>query len=1110
MFKQRISPEELAAAQGQKFPPTPQQAAVIGAAPGPMLVVAGAGAGKTETMANRVVWLVTNGYVDPERVLGLTFTRKAAQQLRQRIKTRLATFAMTPQARDLDPEGRLSATLENINPTVLTYDSYAGRLVGEYGLLLPVEPSARLITQTELYAIARELVVNYTGQLSVTTQVAYTTATLLKLSAEIDNHMVSLDDVRTESQEFMRLFDDPVDDKGNPANLIKKDRDWLSAQQKRIDFLPLVQQLRETLAEQRVITFGQQMTLAATLAEKHPEVGQRERAKFGVVMLDEYQDTSHAQRVLLRSLYGGHDPHLTVTAVGDPMQSIYGWRGATAANLDRFVTDFPCVSETSEPLGPAPKQELTVSFRNPADVLAAANTIADHAFKDRGPSQRPVQPLEPLAANGQGTVQLGWFGTPAEEISWVADSLATAFHAPREHDFTGAVLVRKRRHIAPIAAALEERGVPVEVVGLSGLLSIPEITDLTSIASMLINPQDNKAALRILTGPLVGLGANDIRAVYQRARNLAGRSAEDIGPAPKDPLEKLAWTITTAEKPDPSTIVGLSDAIADLGEPEKYSAEGYRRLTELAAALRHLRTHSLGRSISDIFADIESVMGIRTEVLARQDPTADGAPGTAHLDAFADQVATFENIPGATLRGLLEYFELASQEEDGFEPGEVSVRSERVQILTVHKSKGLEWQHVAVLHADNKTYDDETSKGAKNPTWVSTVTSIPSSLRGDARSVDDLTGAPVFELESFDTVKELRNGINAHIDEFRENLNAESERLFYVAITRSEEHLYVSASYNGKDGWRSNAPYLHLNKLKRALPHAVVHWEEELEPNQDGTKTLHGSFPQDALGGRRQAVAKAAEAVKAALASPPEPRFDSSELTKQWEADVVALIEEHRAQQVTEVHVPVLKELTATDMVSIASNPEYFARRSARPVPFRPNAYAKRGTAFHEWLERKLGGQSFLDEEQLPGMGDEGYVEAEVEQLKEKFLASEWAEKTPKYVEQPFEVVLGDHVVRGRMDAVFHEADSDEEGWLVVDWKTGRPPSGAALETASLQLAVYRHAWAELLSKKLGTAIDPEKIRAAFYYVSAGFTLEPGKLPDAQEMARMLAMDDTQ
>src|ERR1041384_1917386 len=115
------------------------------------------------------------------------------------------------------------------------------------------------------------------------------------------------------------------------------------------------------------------MALAARLASTQPEVVAGERARYGTALLDEYQDTGHAQRILLRSLFGGEKP-MPVTAVGDPVQAIYGWRGASAATLPRFTTDFPMLDKKKPT--PSSRYGLLTSFRNPPEVLALANVIS--------------------------------------------------------------------------------------------------------------------------------------------------------------------------------------------------------------------------------------------------------------------------------------------------------------------------------------------------------------------------------------------------------------------------------------------------------------------------------------------------------------------------------------------------------------------------------------------------------------------------------------------------------------------------------------------------------------------------------------------------------------
>jgi len=169
----RYSPVELADALGVHRP-TDEQAAVIAAPPGPLVVIAGAGAGKTETMAARVVWLVANGYAEAGQVLGLTFTRKAAGQLLRRVRSRLARLA----GAGLSVDGADPAT-------VGTYHAFAGTLLREHGLLLPIEPDTRLLSPTELWQLAFEVVCGYPGELATDKSPAAITDLVLRLSGQL-------------------------------------------------------------------------------------------------------------------------------------------------------------------------------------------------------------------------------------------------------------------------------------------------------------------------------------------------------------------------------------------------------------------------------------------------------------------------------------------------------------------------------------------------------------------------------------------------------------------------------------------------------------------------------------------------------------------------------------------------------------------------------------------------------------------------------------------------------------------------------------------------------------------------------------------------------------
>src|SRR5699024_10120821 len=218
------------------------------------------------------------------------------------------------------------------------------------------------------------------------------------------------------------------------------------------------------------------------------------------------------------------------------------------------------------------------------------------------------------------------------------------------------------------------------------------------------------------------------------------------------------------------------------------------------------------------------------------------------------------------------------------------------------------------------------------------------------------------------------------------------------------------------------------------FPDLVVEWTVPDEEPEDATGQglESGVFP---FLEPTPAAVRGAKLVEAARADLPEAQ--SGEEFGLWESDATALIEEHRALTTPVLEVPMPSELTASDVVNLATDPDEFARRRRRPVPFKPNSYAKRGTAFHPSLEERFGMEALLEQDELRGSGDVPVAYAEA--LKEKLVESGSGNRGPDAVERPFRFSSGGQIRNGRMDAVFKEPDGS---WFVVDWKTGRPPQG--------------------------------------------------------------------
>ncbi|WP_407663860.1 ATP-dependent helicase [Mycolicibacterium sarraceniae] len=1062
------SPTELAEALGVPTP-TDEQAAVIAAPPGPLVVIAGAGAGKTETMAARVVWLVANGFADPGQVLGLTFTRKAAGQLLRRVRSRLARLA-----------GHLGGSAQQGATTVSTYHAFAGVLLREFGPLLPVEPDARLLSETEMWQLAFDVVSSYPGPLDTTKDPAGVTAMVLRLSSDLAEHLVDTSQLLDTHVELERLVHHL------PAGRYQRDRgpsQWLlsmlATQTERTALVPLIDALHARMRADKVMDFGSQMSAAARLASSCPQVGEELRSRYRVVLLDEYQDTGHAQRIALSSLFGaGADEGLALTAVGDPIQSIYGWRGASATNLPRFTTDFP------RPDGsPAPTLELRTSWRNPPSTLHIANAISAEARR----RSVAVRALRARPGAEAGTVRCALLTDVAGECEWIADHIAERYAAAPDQPPTAAVLVRRNADAGPIAEALSARGIPVEVVGLAGLLSIPEVADVVAMVRLVADPAAGAAAMRVLTGPRWQLGARDLAALWRRAVTLDGAR----------PATATADQIIAAAAPDADT-ASLADALADPGPAAAYSADGYQRIGDLAGELSRLRT-LLGHPVTELVGEVRRTLGVDVEVRAAR-PVAAGWAGTEHLDRFADVVADYAARPRAVVAGLLAYLDAAEFVENGLAPAEVGVAAGRVQVLTVHSAKGLEWQVVAVPHLSARVFPSTASKR----TWLTDPADLPPLLRGD-RAAAGLHGVPVLDTSAVDDRKALSDSIMAHRDQLEQRRLDEERRLLYVAITRAEDTLLISGHHWGASENKPRGPSDFLTEIKDIIDEAaaagepcgeVEHWapppaEGERNPLRDSVR--EAIWPADPLGRARADVEGGAALVRAALAGAVA---DTGVDPQGWATDVDALLAE-RARIAAPAPVELPGHLPVSALVELNKDPAAL-RRLARRLPSRPDPHAMLGTAFHEWVQRFYGAERLFDLDDLPGAVDGTAGDTEgLAVLQDAFTASPWAQRTPVDVEVPFEMAIGDTVVRGRIDAVFADADG---GMTVVDWKTGEPPKDDETQRhAAVQLAVYRLAWAAL------RGVPEDRVRAAFHYVRAGVTITPENLSGPDELVALLA-----
>lgn len=571
-----------------RFTDSPEQAKVVNAPTGDdVLVVAGAGSGKTYTMTRRIINLSAQG-VPAERILGLTFTRKAASELLSRVSA--AVLA--------DGGDERFANRAFLKPEVSTYDAFFQTIVRQYGLLVGFDQNTQPLSQAGAIQLATTVVGRHMDILFEQDLGAFKTVVngVLGLSHAIGNAMIggsttTMDEaigrVRAWDQAFLAqldiaIGDTPVPDEAPKAKVPTKNKkdteETFAAKQeeyraqlrdicvykcaqlrdvtrRRETLLTLVEEYEREKRVQNMAEFSDFTIAAYQLVARFPSIGERYRRRYTHVLLDEYQDTSTTQAMLLATLFhpqsdadadrsssrwreaarsaGGRSKdgvglsRSAVNAVGDPFQSIYAWRGASPGAFRMFQKDFGMPADAK----PYP---LSVTRRNTCIVLRAANNLTEPL---RIPPRRAgsslmrevdVANLSAMDNAAEGTIGVLGFATFGQEADAVARFAKQAIARYRKDAAATAasdtphvaVLFRGKTHMAQFAQELERAGLTTLVVGYSALLERPEVQDLIALLHAAADHTDSASLMRLLATPRFGLGSESLTRLAGMAEDL--------------------------------------------------------------------------------------------------------------------------------------------------------------------------------------------------------------------------------------------------------------------------------------------------------------------------------------------------------------------------------------------------------------------------------------------------------------------------------------------------------------------------------------------------------------------------------------------------------------
>jgi DNA helicase-2/ATP-dependent DNA helicase PcrA len=1075
---------------------TDEQWTCVSAPLEPFVIVAGAGTGKTTVMAARVVWLVASGLVAEHEVLGLTFTNKAAGELAERVTRLLRRW------REVHPVG---PDEEPGEPTIATYHAFARRLIDEQGLRAGIEPGSRLLSDAAVAQLAFREVCAAPLEANAALGPTRVAADVMALDANLAEQTISTDEVRAHSREVV----DAIAALPRPTQAI---RGIAETARRRLELADLVDRVRAARVRAGGLDFADHMRLCVELVRGSEELVEGMRATYRVVLLDEYQDTSIAQRVILSTLFRG----CAVTAVGDPLQAIYGWRSASVANIASFGAHFGAD-------GVAPVHVLSVNRRSGVPILEAANRIAAD-LRDAHPEVAPLRAPEPREA----TLRVALLPTVEDECAWIAEQVAAEVAAGRAPEQI-AVLGRANDALGPIRDAITARGIPACISGTEAITASPYAMTVLATLRALADPSDNTAVVTLLAGPRWRIGPADLEALRWRAEALAGGGRRDRREAGQDApdgedADLAARLAGHAAVPDPVERASLLEAAADPGPHVSPAARG--RLAAFVAELGRLHRH-VGEPLADLVARVVEVTGARVEA-ALADALAGasaarlggglgggsgpGAGTTAHgdvgLDGLVRLVDGFADADGRSgLGAFLAYLDVAEQLGGGGEQVDQPVVPGAVQLMSMHKAKGLEFEVVVLPHLCDHVFPG----GQASERWTTRAHVVPIDLRDDRHVLPRLAGYTTGDLEDFHA-------------QCRAHDRSGDDRLAYVAATRAKDVLIASGHWWGPSQKRTRgaSPYLEALRAQAAEAAEQLFLADEpwaSEPTGDAPgeaasnpllDTVHEAAWPPPDPAADDPLRRAAEAVEALLAAGdggnvgdpwatpvPGAAPDGDPVVAAWDRAILALLARSDPDGARERLVPVPGVLSASAAMDLASDPAGFGERLLRPMPRRRSRHADLGTAFHAWVETRLGIQPLITDDELPGAADAEIASpADLEALKASFERLPYATRTPVGLEVPFAVALGGRVLRGRIDAVFPTGPDAPTGqrWEVVDWKTS-----AHDEADPLQLAIYRVAWAE----RMGVPLDA--VGAAFAFVRSGTVQRPDDLPDAGGIARILA-----
>lgn len=936
-----------------------EQLAAVTHEEGPLMIIAGAGTGKTTVIARRIAWLIDQGKAKPENILALTFTDKAANEMEERVDRLL-------------PMGYVDLSIS-------TFHSFCERTLREFGVEIGIPQDFALYNEVDSWLLMRRNLARFNLEYyKPRGNPTKFLKTLLSHFSRAKDEGIAPDAYREHVERMIaeacggapEAFAAMEDEK--KLELIK----WREVG----DAYATYQQL---LLEDAAMDFGDLLAYTVELFVKRPNVLAKLRERFTYIVVDEFQDTNSVQYRLVKLL---SSPRNNITVVGDDDQAIYKFRGAALANILTFRNDFP----------DARKIVLVRNYRSGASILDAAYRLIINNNPHRLEATEGLSKKLMSHAEDDGFVHHIHCGTLEDEIE------ATVGTIIKLHDDQGgewsdfAILVRGNDSAEPFLEALERAGVPFRFMALSGLYTKPVILDALSYMRVIDLPYNSPAMYRVISHPRLGISESDLAELmmYVKRKGLA-----------------------------------LSDAMRSASMAFGVSLEGKQRMLEVLDIIASLRGRAKRLPVTELFVEVLKTTGLLADCQSYSE--LEQQEIFRQLDRFLSRLKRFVQAnDDKTLARFLEEFDAEREAgEDGGLGQDPEDGPDVVNVMTVHGSKGLEFKYVFIVNLVEQRF--------------------PSQARG---------GGIDFPPGLVETVAELDDHV------------AEERRLFYVAITRAKNGLYLMSA--------------------------------------------------DDYGGARK---KKISRFLAELGYEPKVTFAT-----EVEGDVQTMVEREKPPEGGDAHIILPDRISFSQIAAFSTCPLQYKYAHIIKVPSFGRHTLSFGKTMHNalqrFMERILAGQAATQSSlfgdplapsmptaiELLGMYDEVWIDEWYpddekreeyrakgkDSLREFHRLAATDPPRPYALEKGFTLKVGDVLVKGRIDRI----DANETGYEVVDYKTGTPKDKLAWDDKR-QLVLYAIAAEDCFDPPLNVN------KLTYYYLESNTALSFEPTPKDKERLKQEILD---